>query len=159
FSDIPPGVRFQGVLDLPEAKAEADLLRHLRALAGKNVDADKLVCFAGGGAYDHLIPSALATVVGRSEFYTAYTPYQAEISQGVLQSIFEYQTLICQLTGLDVANASVYDGASALAEAAIMACSHTRRQRILIAETVHPEYRQVVEAYMRHQGIAVEAAP
>lgn len=159
FADIPEPLRFKGRLDLPEAMAEAELLRHMRRLAGKNRHLDELVCFAGGGAYDHLIPAALRTIVSRSEFYTAYTPYQAEISQGVLQTIFEFQTLVCQLTALDVANASVYDGASALAEAAIMACAHTGRRRILVAETVHPEYRWVVETYMRHQGIAVEGIP
>lgn len=159
FSDIPEALRFKGRLDLPEAMSEAELLRHLRGLAGRNRNLDELVCFAGGGAYDHLIPSALRAVVSRSEFYTAYTPYQAEISQGVLQTIFEFQTLICQLTGLDVANASLYEGASALAEAAIMACGHTGRRRVLVAGTVHPEYRQVVHTYMRHQGVGVEVVP
>lgn len=159
FADIPEDVRARDPLNLPEGMAEATLLRHMMALSGKNRNADDLLCFAGGGAYDHLIPIALKTIVSRSEFYTAYTPYQAEISQGVLQTIFEFQTLLCQITGLDVANASVYEGASALAEAGIMACSHTNRSRVLIAETCHPEYRHVVETYLRHQGIAVQTLP
>ncbi len=159
FADIPEAVRAKAPLDLPEGMAEATLLQHMIALGAKNQSADDLVCFAGGGAYDHLIPTALKTIVSRSEFYTAYTPYQAEISQGVLQTIFEFQTLLCQLTGLDVANASVYEGASALAEGAIMACSHTGRSRVLISATCHPEYRHVVRTYLSHQGIAVEEIP
>lgn len=159
FADIPESVRFRGRLDLPDALAEAPLLRHVGELAGKNQSAEDLLCFAGGGAYDHLVPTAVKTVISRSEFYTAYTPYQPEISQGVLQTIFEFQTLLCQLTGLDVANASVYEGASALAEGAIMACAHTNKARVLVSETCHPEYRQVVDTYLRHQGIRVEGVP
>lgn len=159
FADIPEEVRFRGELNLPPGMPEATLLRHMQSLARKNLDADQLVCFAGGGAYDHLIPTALKTIVSRSEFSTAYTPYQAEMSQGVLQTIFEFQTLICQLTGLDIANASMYEGASSLAEAAIMACAHTNRSHVLIAESCHPEYRLVVETYLRHQGIVVTTVP
>jgi len=159
FADIPEALRFQGRLALPEGLSEYQLLAHMRELAGKNRHVDELVCFAGGGAYDHVIPSAVGTVISRSEFYTSYTPYQAEITQGVLQSIFEFQTLICQLTGLDIANASMYDGASAAAEGLIMACSQTGRERVLVPESVHPEYRAVVETYLRHQGIAVDTVP
>lgn len=159
FEDIPQGLRFQGRLNLPPGLHEPELLRHMRELAAKNRHLDELVCFGGGGAYDHVIPAAVGTIISRSEFYTSYTPYQAEITQGVLQTIFEFQTLICQLTGLDIANASVYDGASACAEGMIMACSHTGRSRVLVAETVHPEYRLVVETYLRHQGITVETVP
>lgn len=159
FADIPPGVRFHGQLDLPPGISEPQLIRHMRELAEKNRHLDDLVCFGGGGAYDHVIPSAVATIISRSEFYTSYTPYQAEITQGVLQTIFEFQTLICQLTDLDIANASVYDGASASAEGLIMACSHTGKGRVLVAETVHPEYRLVAETYLRHQGIAVDTVP
>ena len=159
FSDIHEALRFRGKLDLPEGMAEGPLLAHMRALAGKNKSSDQLVCFAGGGAYDHLIPAAVRTVIARNEFYTAYTPYQAEISQGVLQTIFEFQTLVCKLTALDVANASMYDGASALAEAAIMACAHTGRSRVLVAGSVHPEYRLVAETYLAPQGVKVEVVP
>lgn len=160
FADIPPDLRFEGELNLPPALYEAELLRHGKKLADLNQNvADDLVCFMGGGAYDHLTPAALRTVLSRSEFYTAYTPYQAELTQGVLQSIFEFQTMICQITGMDVANASVYEGASALAEGAIMACAHTGRGRVLISETCHPEYRLVVETYLRHQGIQVDTVP
>lgn len=159
FEDIPPAVRFRGRLNLPPGMHEPELLRHMRELAGKNRHLDELVCFGGGGAYDHVIPAAVGTVISRSEFYTSYTPYQAEITQGVLQTIFEFQTLICQITGMDIANASVYDGASASAEGMIMACSHTGKGRVLVAGTVHPEYRLVVETYLRHQGVAVETVP
>ena len=159
FCDIPEELRFKGRLDLPPGLSEPELLAHLRELAGKNRHLDQLVCFAGGGAYDHVIPSAVRTVISRSEFYTSYTPYQAEITQGVLQSIFEFQTLICQLTGLDVANASMYDGASACAEGLIMACAHTGKARVLVAQSIHPEYRLVAETYLRHQGIAVDIVP
>ncbi len=159
FEDIPDEVRFKGELKLPQGMAEGPLLAHMGALARANKSADQLISFAGGGAYDHLIPTAVRTVLSRSEFYTAYTPYQAEISQGVLQTIFEFQTLICQLTGLDVANASMYDGASALAEGAIMACAHTNRGRVLVAESAHPEYRMVVETYLEPQGVKVDVIP
>ena len=159
FADIPDEVRFKGKLNLPGGLAEGPLLAHVGALARKNRSADELVCFAGGGAYDHLIPSAVRTVVSRNEFYTAYTPYQAEISQGVLQTIFEFQTLICQLTALDIANASMYDGASALAEAAIMACAHTNRGRVLVAGSCYPEYRTVVRTYLEPQGVKVDVVP
>lgn len=159
FADIPETLRLKRRLDLPQGMTEAELLRHMRELAGKNRHLDELVCFAGGGAYDHIVPAAVRTVISRSEFYTSYTPYQAEITQGVLQTIFEYQTLVCQLTGMDVANASLYDGASAAAEGMIIACAYTGRSRVLVAETCHPEYRQVVETYLRHQGIAVDTVP
>lgn len=159
FAGIPAALRFKGRLNLPAGLTEPELLAHLRELAGKNRHLDDLICFGGGGAYDHVIPSAVRTVISRSEFYTSYTPYQAEITQGVLQSIFEFQTLICQLTGMDIANASMYDGASASAEGLIMACSQTGKGRVLVAESVHPEYRQVVETYLSHQRIHVDVVP
>src|SRR4029077_1993768 len=119
------------------------------ALAKKNRAAGEAVCFLGGGSYDHFIPAVVDAIAGRSEFYTAYTPYQAEASQGSLQAFFEYQTLICQLPGLDVANASLYDGGSAVAESVLMALSiHPKRTKVLIADSVHPEYRLTMTTYL-----------
>src|SRR5690606_12308392 len=148
FADIPEDIRLQRPLDLPPAMAEAEVRRHLSALAGRNADVDRYACFLGAGAYDHLIPAAVSQLVSRSEFYTSYTPYQPEITQGVLQATYEYQSMIAALTGMDMANASIYDGATALAEAALVACAHTRREKVLIPQTVHPEYRHVVHTYL-----------
>src|SRR5690348_11718149 len=134
FSNIPPELRLNRPLAVPPAMSEIELTRHLTRLAGRNRSADDAVCFLGGGSYDHFIPAVVDAVAGRSEFYTAYTPYQAEASQGSLQAFFEFQTLICQLTGLDVANASLYEGGSAVAEAILMALSiHPKRQSVLVA--------------------------
>ncbi len=155
FSDIPAQVRINAPLKLPSAFSELELLEHARQLGAENANIDDYVCFRGAGAYDHFIPSVVKQIVSRAEFYTSYTPYQAEISQGTLQAIYEYQTLICQLTGMEVSNASMYDGASALAEAVLMSCRVTGRDRLLLSQTLHPEYRQVVKAYL--QGISVEA--
>src|SRR5207237_2210261 len=131
---IPPDVRLTRPLDLPPALPEMELTRHLQALAARNASAESHVCFLGGGAYDHFIPAVVDAIAGRGEFYTAYTPYQAEASQGSLQVFFEFQTLICQLTGLDVANASLYDGGSAVAEAVVMALNVApQRDQILVA--------------------------
>src|SRR5262245_48040267 len=127
FEQIPPACRFQGELDVPPALTEMELTQHLTTMLGKNISAEDAVCFLGGGAYDHFIPAVVDTVAGRGEFYTAYTPYQAEASQGSLQAFFEFQTLICQLTGLDAANASLYEGGSAVAEAVIMSLGSTGR--------------------------------
>lgn len=159
FADIPEQARLDRPLDLPPAMSEAELVAHMRLLAARNADLDRYACFLGGGAYDHLIPSVVRHILGRSEFYTAYTPYQAEVSQGVLQTIFEYQTLVCQLTGLDVANASMYDGASAAAEAALMATAHTGRRRVVVSAAVHPEYRQVMATYLVNQDLALDTVP
>ena len=126
-----------------------ELTRQLQSLAARNASAESHVCFLGGGAYDHFIPAVVDAIGGRGEYYTAYTPYQAEASQGTLQTIFEYQTLICQLTGLDVANASLYDGGSAVAEAVLMAVNLTDRTgRVVVAESVHPEYRRTLDTYL-----------
>lgn len=146
FDDIPSSIHLQGPLDLPSPMSEMDLRRHMNNLANKN---KKFLSFLGGGAYDHFIPAIVGHIISRSEFYTAYTPYQPEISQGILQAIFEYQSMICELTGMDVANASMYDGASALAETAIICKSKTRRNEMLISKTVHPEYRKTVETYTK----------
>ncbi|MDI7246436.1 MAG: aminomethyl-transferring glycine dehydrogenase subunit GcvPA [Bacillota bacterium] len=158
FSDIPSDVRLGHELRLPAPMSEYDLARHMGALASKNRTTDDLVSFLGAGAYDHFVPSVVRHLVSRSEFYTAYTPYQAEISQGMLQAIFEYQTLMCELTAMDVSNASLYDGATAVAEAATMACRQTRRQQVVISAAVHPEYRTTLKTYARNLGIDVVEA-
>ncbi|HEX4609485.1 MAG TPA: aminomethyl-transferring glycine dehydrogenase subunit GcvPA [Urbifossiella sp.] len=141
FAPIPPDLRLDRPLDIPPALAEQELTAHIQRLAAKNRPAGDLVCFLGGGAYDHFIPAVVDAVAGRSEFYTAYTPYQAEASQGTLQAVFEFQTLMCQLTGLEVANASLYEAGSAVAEAVLMALGVTGRSgEVLVAGSVHPQY-------------------
>ncbi len=147
--DVPPDVRVKEPLDLPHPLSEQGLLSLLRQISSENSTAGDYATFLGAGAYNHYIPSPVRHIVGRSEFYTSYTPYQPEISQGILQSIFEYQTLICQLTAMDVANASLYDGASAVAEAVIMAGRITGRKRVVLSSAIHPEYRQTVRTYLR----------
>ena len=159
FNDIPEEVRFRGELSLPPPQSEIEVLNSLRALAQKNADLDRYPSFLGAGAYDHLIPSAVQHILDRAEFYTSYTPYQPEISQGTLQAMYEYQSLICNLTEMDVANASMYDGATALAEAAILACGATGRGKALIARTIHPEYRQVTQLYLESRGLEAQYVP
>jgi len=144
---IPAKARLARPLALPPALAETDLIRHLRTLAGRDADADAHVCFLGGGVYDHYIPSPINHLISRGEFFTAYTPYQPEASQGTLRTIFEYQTMIAELTGMDVANASIYDGGSSLAEAVLMAHGLTGRTEIVMAGGVNPLYRRVVATY------------
>src|SRR5437868_4309512 len=157
---IPPAVRLRRPLDVPPALADQELTRLLQGLAAKNANADTHACFLGGGAYDHFIPAVVDAIAGRGEFYTAYTPYQAEASQGTLQVGFEYQTMVCQLTGLDVANASLYDGGSAAAEAIIMAVNVTGRSgQVVVAESVHPEYRQTLATYLADLGIKIVTVP
>jgi glycine dehydrogenase subunit 1 len=160
FDVIPRELRLKRPLDVPEAMPELALTAHVGAIAAENQGADRLPCFLGGGAYDHFIPAVVDQLAGRGEFYTAYTPYQAEASQGTLQAIFEYQTLVCQLTGLDVSNASLYDGGSAVAEAVLMALAATgRRGRVVLPCAVHPEHRQIVRTYLANLGVeAVEVA-
>jgi glycine dehydrogenase subunit 1 len=143
FEIIPEKYRLSGPLDLPDPLSEPDLLRHLEGL-----QSPVYTSFLGGGAYHHFIPAVVPALASRSEFYTAYTPYQPEISQGTLQAIFEYQTLMCQLTGMEVSNASMYDGASSLAESALMAQRIKKKKRILVSEAVHPEYRRVIQTYL-----------
>lgn len=155
FTCIPEKIRLQGRLNLPPAMSEMELAAHMRELSKKNCSLDDYVCFLGAGAYDHYIPSAVNHIISRQEFYTSYTPYQPEISQGTLQTIFEYQTMICELTGMDAANASIYDGATALAEAASMACRSSGREEVVVSKTVHPEYRKVLNTYARFNGIKV----
>ncbi|MFN8533365.1 MAG: aminomethyl-transferring glycine dehydrogenase subunit GcvPA [Dehalococcoidia bacterium] len=155
FVDIPSALRNPS-LRLPAGETELEVLTHLERLADQNITADRLPSFLGAGASRHFIPSAVWQLVGRSEFYTAYTPYQPEVAQGTLQAMYEFQSFVALLTGMDVANASVYDGASGLAEAALMAVRLTGRQRIAVAGSLHPDYRQTVETYLVPQGIAVD---
>jgi len=154
FHDIPQEFRYP-VLNLPPAVSELEVLRETGELSEYNLDLNHAPCFLGAGAYRHFVPSVVGHVIGRGEFYTAYTPYQAEISQGTLQSVFEYQSLICALTGMDVANASHYDGATALAEAVLMAVSVGRgkRRKVVVSPGVHPEYRAVVRTYAQGMGL------
>jgi len=156
FKAVPDSVLLKGKLNIPEALSEMELVKHIKSLSDENFNTDDYTCFLGRGAYDHYIPSAIDQLILRQEFYTSYTPYQPEISQGTLQAIFEYQTMISELTGLPVANASMYDGASALAEAAVMSCEATRRNEILIANSVHPESRQVLNTYAKFRNIIVK---
>ncbi len=144
FADIPQSIRYDGVLPMSGALDEPALLRHMRKLADRNADFDRYTSFLGAGIYDHHIPVVINHVISRSEFYTAYTPYQPEISQGELQAIFEFQSYICELTGMKVANASMYDGATALAEAAALASGATKRKRIVVSRAVHPEAREIL---------------
>ncbi|WP_062355929.1 aminomethyl-transferring glycine dehydrogenase subunit GcvPA [Bacillus kwashiorkori] len=159
FSDIPEKVRFKGQLNIKEAKSEHELFSELLTLSEKNANLLTYKNFLGAGVYQHYIPAIVNHVISRSEFYTAYTPYQPEISQGELQAIFEFQTLICELTGMDVANSSMYDGGTALAEAAMLAAGHTKGKKILISAAVHPEYRDVVKTYAKGQHIEVVEIP
>lgn len=155
FAVVPGDVRFPAV-DLPPAMSEAELLRELRRLSNHNANTQTHSVFLGAGAYNHFVPAAVDALLRRSEFYTAYTPYQPELAQGTLQAIFEYQTLICALTGMDAANASHYDGATALAEAAVMALNSTRNKRtIVVAPTVNPQYRYVLRTYLQGLGVRI----
>lgn len=155
FQDIPEKVRFQGDLNIKPRKSETPLLRELQALANKNVTSDTHVSFLGAGVYDHYIPTVVDHVISRSEFYTAYTPYQPEISQGELQAIFEFQTMIAELTGMDCANSSMYDGGTSFAEAAMLACGHTRNKKIIVSKAVNDQSRAVLQTYAKGQHLEV----
>ena len=159
FRDIPAGVRFQGELDLEPALSEPELVRHLEELAAKNVDTTKELSFLGAGIYDHYVPAIVDAVLQRGEFLTAYTPYQPEMSQGVLQAIFEYQTAVCELTGMDVSNASGYDGTTVAADACLVAKHATGRAKVVLAETLNPQVRQVVKTYAVGFGLEVVEVP
>jgi glycine dehydrogenase subunit 1 len=154
FDVVPEPIRFPA-LRLPAAVSELEATHELAALAGQNKDAGRYPLFLGAGAYNHYVPAVVNQLVLRGEFYTAYTPYQPEISQGTLQSIYEYQSMVAELMGMEVCNASMYDGGTALAEAAIMAVSSTRRGRVVVCPTVHPNYRAVLTTYVAGQGIEV----
>src|SRR5437867_12551112 len=154
FAGIPEKLRLRRLLDLPKALSESELLEYFRKRASKNEI--EPAAFIGAGIYRHYIPIVIDALISRSEFYTAYTPYQAEIAQGTLQAIFEFQTYIAQLTGMELSNASLYDGSTGLAEAVLMAQRVSKRNKFLISKTVHPEYRAVVNTYARNLGIQIE---
>lgn len=158
FDSVPQDLRFDGELDVPVALSEPELLDHITALAGDNAAAG-LTCFAGGGAYEHHVPSVVRALAGRGEFATSYTPYQPELSQGVLQAVFEFQTAVCELYGMEVANASLYDGASALVEAVNLACRVTGRNAAVVAGTIHPHMMAVLSTYTSGLDLDVRVAP
>ncbi|MGH9968065.1 MAG: aminomethyl-transferring glycine dehydrogenase subunit GcvPA [Pyrinomonadaceae bacterium] len=155
FESIPEDLRLSRALNTPAALSEIELLAAFDNMAARNTGARR-ASFLGGGAYAHYIPTIVDHIISRSEFFTAYTPYQPEISQGTLQVIFEFQTLVCQLTGMEVANASMYDGSTALAEAVLMAERVTRRSKVIACGSIHPEYLEVVSTYVQHAGIDLE---
>ncbi|MDX8359621.1 aminomethyl-transferring glycine dehydrogenase subunit GcvPA [Cytobacillus sp. IB215316] len=159
FNDIPEAVRFNGEYNIKQASSEPELTREMAALAEKNANTQTHASFLGAGVYSHYMPIIVDHVISRSEFYTAYTPYQPEISQGELQAIFEFQTMICELTGMDVANSSMYDGGTALAEAAMLSAGHTRKKKVLVSKTVHPESIEVLKTYAKGQHIEVVEIP
>lgn len=157
FASIPEELRLSRPLDTPAALSEIELLAGFERMAANN-PASRRPSFLGAGAYSHYIPTIVDHIISRSEFFTAYTPYQPEISQGTLQVIFEFQTLVCQLTGMDVANASMYDGSTALAEAVLMAERVTKRSKVIACGAIHPEYLEVVSTYVQHAGIELQHA-
>ncbi len=157
FSDIPQEVRLNRPLNIPPAMSEMELIKYMQGLAEKNANTEQYACYLGAGAYDHYIPSVIGHMISRQEFFTAYTPYQPEISQGTLAGIFQFQTMICKLTGMDVANASMYDGSSSLAEACVIASSLVRnREDILLLGDFHPEYEETVATYLKFRNIKYE---
>jgi glycine dehydrogenase subunit 1 len=159
LTEIPQSVRLNRPLAVPPALTELEVRREIGGMLSENAHAERLVCFLGAGAYDHAIPSIVPFLASRSEFSTSYTPYQAEMSQGLLQTIYEFQTMICELTGMDVANASMYDGASALAEGALMACRVTKRSHLVVPQTIHPHVRSVVGSYLQGISHPLHAVP
>src|ERR1700682_1729993 len=152
FDSIPEDLRLRGHLNTPAALSEIELLPGFEGMAEQN-PAARRPSFLGAGAYSHYIPTIVDHIISRSEFFTAYTPYQPEISQGTLQVIFEFQTLVCQLAGMEVANASMYDASTALAEAVLMAERVTKRSKVVACGAIHPEYLEVVTTYVQHAGI------
>jgi glycine dehydrogenase subunit 1 len=159
FEQVPPGVRFDRELDVPAALTEVELVAHLSELAARNVQAGAELSFLGAGIYDHYVPSVVDVLLSRGEFLTAYTPYQPEMSQGVLQAIFEYQSVICELTGMDVSNASGYDGTTVAADACFVAKHTSDRSKIVLAETLNPQVRQVVKTFAVGFGLDVVQVP
>ena len=159
FEDIPESIRWTGAFDIPEAMSELELADAVNRLALKNITSSCRPTFLGAGIYRHFVPELVNHLAGRSEFVTAYTPYQPEASQGALQAFFEYQTMICMLAGLDISNASMYDGATALTESALMAIDLKRKKRIALSAAVHPEYKQVLNTYLQHAGVEIVEIP
>ncbi|MCK5811889.1 MAG: aminomethyl-transferring glycine dehydrogenase subunit GcvPA [Clostridiales bacterium] len=156
FDIIPKAVKFNGLLNIPGGLTEMEIIKYFSSLANLNKTTDDYICFLGAGAYDHYVPSVIDHMLSRQEFYTSYTPYQPEISQGMLQAIFEYQTMICQLTSMDACNASMYDGPTALAEACVMAYStQKRKNKILLLDSIHPEAKQVVSTYLQYRDVDI----
>lgn len=156
FSDIPEEIRLKRKLNIGKSMSELEISKYMKELSNKNKSVDELVCFLGAGAYDHYIPAVVKHIISKPEFYTAYTPYQPEFSQGTLQSIFEYQTMICNLTDMDVSNASLYDGGTATAEAAILAVNEKKNKNsIVVSKTVHPETRKILKTYMKFKEVEV----
>ncbi len=159
LAPVPENVRLRRPLDLPPALSEPDLKRLLNGMAAKNKNLDAVVSFLGAGTYDHAIPSVVPHLQRRSEFVTSYTPYQPEVSQGMLQAIYEFQTMVCQITGLDIANASLYDGATAMVEAALLAVGPGGRGEVVISMGVDPQYRRVLHTYAHARGFTVKEVP
>ncbi|MBI1983574.1 MAG: glycine dehydrogenase, partial [Acidobacteria bacterium] len=157
FAQIPEELKLRGRLNLPGPLSEPEILEFFRQAATQSTR--EFVSFLGAGAYSHYRPVTVDALISRGEFFTAYTPYQAEIAQGTLQAMFEFQTLIAQLTGMEAANASLYDGSTATTEAVLMALRVTRRKRVVLARTLHPEYRQVLATYVRHQEVSLVDLP
>ncbi len=155
FGDIPEKALLQKPLNLPRSLSEPELLRHMEDLAFRNENLREYPSFLGAGAYDHFVPLVIDHLLSREEFFTSYTPYQPEMSQGTLQAIFEYQTMVCELTGMEVSNASMYDGATALAEAVVMACTVQKREKVLVSRSVDPQYRKVLATYAANRDIEV----
>src|SRR5207247_5304956 len=159
FSQIPEDLRLERPLDLPPGVSEQEILADLASLARRDRAGEDLVCFAGRGAYDHFVPSVVWALAGRSELYTSYTPYQPELSQGVLQALFEFQSMVCELTALDVSNASLYDGPTALVEAVHMAVGATKRPRVMVSGSVDPRYVDTLRTYGAGEHFDVEVFP
>src|SRR5215469_13379279 len=159
LAPVPGEVRLQRPLELPSALAEPDLKRLLSGMAAKNKNLDSTISFLGAGTYDHAIPSVVPHLQRRSEFVTSYTPYQPEVSQGMLQAIYEFQTMVCQIAGLDIANASLYDGATALVEAVLLAVGPGGRGEVVISRAVDPQYRRVLQTYAQVRGFTIIEVP
>ena len=156
---VPEGIRLKGGLKIPKGLDEMSLRGELTGMAGRNQSVEQKVCFLGAGVYDHFIPTVVDALAMKGEFVTAYTPYQAEASQGSLQAFFEFQTMVCQLTGMDVSNASLYEGATALAEAAMMALNVTGKREVLVSQGVHPHYRAVLKTYLSDLAVTYTEVP
>jgi glycine dehydrogenase subunit 1 len=155
LNGIPKDLFIKGKLNLSNPMSEMEIAKQITKLSEKNINTNQMVSFLGAGIYDHFVPAAVNYIIGRPEFYSAYTPYQAEVSQGTLQFIYEFQTMICELTGMEAANASMYDGATAAAEAILMAIRHNRKKKVLISSLIHPSYKEVIKTYTSPQEIEI----